>query len=222
MRRRSLIRWQPPDGALISPLSFIPIAEETGQIEQIGRWVLQQACLAANRFQQILGRPLPVAVNVSPRQFRQRDLIGTIAATLAATQVAAHTVELEITESCLAHDTPQFIKTLHGLKALGLTLAIDDFGTGYSSMAYLKDFPVDRLKIDKAFVGNLEHESTDAAILKAIIALGHSLGLKVVAEGVETEQQSAYLLQNGCDEAQGYWFGQPLAEAEFCALLTSR
>ncbi|WP_445371200.1 putative bifunctional diguanylate cyclase/phosphodiesterase [Methylomonas sp. HW2-6] len=218
----ALIRWQPPDAPLVSPLSFITIAEETGQIEQIGRWVLHQACLAANRFQHILGRPLPVAVNVSPRQFRQRDLIDTIAETLAATQVAAHTLELEITESCLVQDTPQFIKTLHGLKALGLTLAIDDFGTGYSSMAYLKDFPVDRLKIDKAFVGNLEQESTDAAILKAIIALGHSLGLKVVAEGVETAQQSAYLLENACDEAQGYWFGQPLPEAEFCALLAGR
>lgn len=218
----ALIRWQPKEGSLVSPLSFIPVAEETGQIEAIGRWVLINACLAASQFKKILGRPLPVAVNVSPRQFRHCDLVSTVAQVIKDTQVEASCLELEITESCLVHDTPAFIKTLRDLKALGLTLAIDDFGTGYSSMAYLKDFPVDRLKIDKAFVGNLEDEPANIAILKAIIALGHSLGLKVVAEGVETAYQQAFLHGIGCDELQGFYFSKPLPLTEILLLLKSK
>lgn len=215
----ALIRWQPKTGQLISPQSFIPVAEETGQIEAIGRWVLENACRAASQFAGILGRPLSVAVNVSPRQFRHCDIVSTVAQVLADTGVDPGCLELEITESCLVHDTPAFIKTLHELKALGLTLAIDDFGTGYSSMAYLKDFPVDRLKIDKAFVGNLENEPANIAILKATMALGHSLGLKVVAEGVETAYQQAFLSGIGCDELQGYYFSKPLPMAEFLTIL---
>lgn len=215
----ALIRWQPKDGPLISPLSFIPVAEETGQIEALGRWVLGNACRAANQFSQLLGKPFSVAVNVSPRQFRHCDLVSTVEQVIKDTNVDPGCLELEITESCLVHDTPAFIKTLHDLKSLGLTLAIDDFGTGYSSMAYLKDFPVDRLKIDKAFVGNLENEPANVAILKAIIALGHSFGLKVVAEGVETAYQQAYLHGMGCDELQGYYFSKPLPLADFLLIL---
>lgn len=215
----ALIRWQPKDGPLISPLSFIPVAEETGQIEAIGRWVLGNACLAADQFSQLLGKPFSVAVNVSPRQFRHGDLVSTVEQVIKDMNVDPGCLELEITESCLVHDTPAFIKTLHDLKSLGVTLAIDDFGTGYSSMAYLKDFPVDRLKIDKAFVGNLEDEPANIAILKAIIALGHSFGLKVVAEGVETAYQQAYLHGMGCDELQGYYFSKPLPLADFLLIL---
>lgn len=215
----ALIRWQPADGELISPLSFIPIAEETGQIEEIGRWVLQHACRAADQFKKILGRPIPVAVNVSPRQFRQHDLVGTIAKVLQETGIEPCCLELEITESCLVHDTLNFVKTLHRLKALGVTLAVDDFGTGYSSMAYLKDFPVDRVKIDKVFVGALENEPANRAILKAIIALGHGLDLKVVAEGVETAYQKTFLQNIGCDELQGYYFSKPLPMLSFTHLL---
>jgi diguanylate cyclase (GGDEF)-like protein len=215
----ALIRWQPKNGALISPLSFIPVAEETGQIEAIGLWVLNNACRAAGQFREIVGKPFSVAVNVSPRQFRHCDLVSTVKQVIQDTQIDPSCLELEITESCLVHDTLTFVKTLHDLKALGLTLAIDDFGTGYSSMAYLKDFPVNRLKIDKAFVGNLEEEPSNVAILKAIIALGHSFGLKVVAEGVETAYQQAFLHGIGCDELQGYYFSKPLPLEEFLLVL---
>lgn len=215
----ALIRWQPPGEAMISPLSFIPIAEETGLIEEIGQWVLLNACQMAVNLKQIFGKSIPIAVNVSPRQFRQLDLVKTVESVLADTGLDPGCLELEITEGTLVHDTGVFIKTLHDLKSLGVELAIDDFGTGYSSMAYLKDFPVDRLKIDKAFVGNLETEPTNIAILKAIIALAHSLELRVVAEGVETDYQRAFLHGIGCDELQGYVFSKPLPADLFMELL---
>jgi diguanylate cyclase (GGDEF)-like protein/PAS domain S-box-containing protein len=216
----ALIRWQPPGNKLISPLTFIPIAEETGQIEAIGRWVLIHACRHAVEFKKMMGRPIPVAVNMSPRQFRQVDLVSVIESVLKSTAIDPQCLELEITESCLVQDPRNFIKTLHDLKALGIKLSIDDFGTGYSSMAYLKDFPVDRLKIDKVFVGNLETEPTNVPILKAIIALGHSLGMKVVAEGVETAYQQAFLHGIGCDELQGYYFSKPLPADQFLELIS--
>jgi len=207
----ALIRWQPAGEAIIPPMSFIPVAEETGQIEEIGHWVLINACRKARGLHKLLGYPIPIAINVSPRQFRQFDLVEMVASVLKSTELDPQFLELEITESYLIHDTKNFIKTLHNLKALGITLSIDDFGTGYSSMAYLKDFPVDRLKIDKIFVGNLETEPTNIGILNAIVALGHGLGLKVVAEGVETAYQYAFLHSIGCDELQGYYFSRPLS-----------
>ena len=216
----ALIRWKPPGETLIPPLTFIPVAEETGQIEEIGLWVLINACRKADELKKLMGRPIPVAVNVSPRQFRQLDLVKTVESALKSTELDPQCLELEITENCLVQDTRHFIKTLHDLKALGVKLSIDDFGTGYSSMAYLKDFPVDRLKIDKVFVSNLETESTNIAILKAIVGLGHSLGLKVVAEGVETAYQQAFLHGIGCDELQGYYFSKPLEEVAFVEFLT--
>jgi len=216
----ALIRWQPPGEAMISPLSFIPVAEETGQIKEIGEWVMLTACRMAGELQRTLGQALPIAVNVSPRQFRHFDLVSTVERVLAETGLDPRLLELEITEGTLVHDTGQFIQTLHALKAVGVKLSIDDFGTGYSSMAYLKDFPVDRLKIDKAFVGNLETEPTNIAILKAIIALGHGLDLKVVAEGVETAYQQAFLHGIGCDELQGYVFSKPLPPEAFMQLLS--
>ncbi|ASF46592.1 putative bifunctional diguanylate cyclase/phosphodiesterase [Methylovulum psychrotolerans] len=215
----ALIRWQRLGEPLIPPVKFIPIAEETGQIEEIGRWVLETACRKAVEFKNVLGRPITIAVNVSPRQFRKTDLVSTVKSVLKSSKLAPDCLELEITENCLVQDTRHFIKTLHDLKALGIKLAIDDFGTGYSSMAYLKDFPVDRLKIDKVFVGNLETEPTNAAILKAIVALGHSLNLKIVAEGVETAYQQAFLHELGCDEFQGYYFSKPLSAKALMVLL---
>jgi len=215
----ALIRWLQPGGNMVMPLSFIPIAEETGQIEEIGRWVLTNACRMAGEFKNVTGRAILIAVNVSPRQFRQADLVTMVDEVLKSTRLDPQYLELEITENCLIHDTSNFSRILNDLKALGIKLAIDDFGTGYSSMAYLKDFPVDRLKIDKVFVSNLETETTNIAILKAIIALGHSLSLKVVAEGVETAYQQAFLRRIGCDELQGYYFSKPLPADAFMKLL---
>ncbi len=218
----ALIRWQPPGQRMISPASFIPIAEETGLIEDIGRWVLHAACRQAVRLKAHYGVALPVAVNVSPRQFRQSGFVQSVRDVLAETSLDPACLELEITESSLVHDTGSFIKTLHELKALGVKLAIDDFGTGYSSMAYLKDFHVDRLKIDQVFVSHLETEPSNIAILKAIVALGHSLGMKVIAEGVETAYQQAFLHGIGCDELQGYLFSKPLPIAAFELLITDQ
>jgi diguanylate cyclase (GGDEF)-like protein/PAS domain S-box-containing protein len=215
----ALIRWQPPGANMISPASFIPIAEETGMIEDIGLWVLREASRQAYEINKSSLRKLPIAVNVSPRQFRHTGLVNSVYSVLQETGLDPSCLELEITESSLVHDTGSFIKTLHELKALGVKLAIDDFGTGYSSMAYLKDFPVDRLKIDQVFVSNLETEHSNIAILKAIIALGHSLGMKVIAEGVETAYQQAFLHGIGCDEFQGYFFSKPVSFDSFKQLL---
>lgn len=215
----ALIRWQPAGEAMISPSSFIPVAEETGLIEEIGRWVLAEACRMAVALKQMHGCPLPIAINVSPRQFRQPGLASMVEEALREAQLDADCLELEITESMLAHDTRKFIETLHDLKSIGVSLAIDDFGTGYSSMAYLKDFPIERLKIDRAFVADLETEAANMAILRAIVALGHSLNLKVIAEGVETRYQHDYLRGIGCDELQGYYFSKPLSSQDFVALL---
>ncbi len=215
----ALIRWQPPGESMVSPASFIPVAEETGLIEPIGQWVLLTACRRAGELKRLLGRPIPIAVNVSPRQFRQAGLVKSVEAALKITGTDPDCLELEITESMLVHDTANFIRILHDLKAVGVKLAIDDFGTGYSSMSYLKDFPVDRLKIDKTFVDDLEGAPAKAAILNAIVALGHSLGLKVIAEGVETAYQQAFLHGIGCDELQGYFFSKPLPAEAFEALL---
>jgi diguanylate cyclase (GGDEF)-like protein len=215
----ALVRWQPPGEDMISPGSFIPVAEETGMIEDIGSWVLNAACRKARELKEMLGYPVPVAVNVSPRQFRQLGLVKMVESALQNAGVEARCLELEITESMLVYDTEKFIETLHALKALGVSLAIDDFGTGYSSMAYLKHFPIDRLKIDKAFVDDLETESANLAILRAIVALGQSLGLKVIAEGVETSYQYDYLRGIGCDELQGYFFSPPVTAEALEAML---
>ncbi|MDO9051667.1 MAG: EAL domain-containing protein [Methylotenera sp.] len=218
----ALIRWQPPGEELIEPMRFIQIAEETGLIEKIGEWVLTTACKKAKELKEKTGRPFPIAVNVSPRQFRQPNLAETIKQILEATELDSDCLELEITESTLIDDAAKFIETLHSLKKIGVKLAIDDFGTGYSSLAYLKDFPIDRLKIDKAFVSSLEKDPANMAILKAIIVLGQSLGMKVIAEGVETGYQYDYLKSIGCDELQGYYFSKPLPEIGLEALVMNQ
>lgn len=215
----ALIRWQTPEGELIPPIKFIHIAEETGLIESIGEWVLIEACKKAKELKEKMGRPIPIAVNVSPLQFNQPNLVQIIENALALSNLEPECLELEITESTLIDDAAKFIKTLHALKKIGIKLAIDDFGTGYSSLAYLKDFPIDRLKIDKAFVSKLENDPANTAILKAIIVLGQSLGMKVIAEGVETRYQHDYLQSIGCDELQGYYFSKPILASEFEALL---
>ncbi len=215
----ALLRWNLPGQGLLMPDRFIPIAEETGLILPIGRWVLEQACHQNLAWQRQGLPPLSISVNVSAAQFQQEDFVRIVSATLVETKLAAQQLELELTESLVMHGAAQLLDTLRELKALGIALSIDDFGTGYSSLSYLKRFAVDRLKIDRSFVMDLRDGTDDAAIVRTIIALGHNLGLRVVAEGVETEAQAAFLRDNGCDEAQGYWYSHPVDAARFEQLL---
>lgn len=216
----ALIRWCPPDQPMVSPLKFIPIAEETGLIEQIGNWVLVTACKKIHELKALYGISMPISVNVSPRQFRQSSFLQTVKNVLQVTDIDPSCLELEITENCLIEDTSRFIELLHGLRSLGIQLSIDDFGTGYSSMAYLKNFPIHTLKIDKAFVSHLDDE-TNTAILSAMVALGKSLKLKVVAEGVETDAEQAFVKKIGCDMMQGYFFSKPLPEEAFSTMVAA-
>ncbi|MBN9428621.1 MAG: EAL domain-containing protein [Burkholderiales bacterium] len=206
----ALVRWQHPEKGLVSPGEFIPLAEETGLIHAIGDWVLREAC-RQQRLWRDRGLPVkPVAVNLSAQQFRSRDLHDSIRRILSDARLPAHLLELEITESTLMHNTGETLDTLQRLASSGVKISIDDFGTGYSSLAYLKRFPVDLLKIDRSFVRDIHTDPDDAAIVRAIIGLAKSLGLQVVAEGVETREQANFLNATGCDEVQGFLFGRPM------------
>ncbi|OYU46622.1 MAG: GGDEF-domain containing protein [Burkholderiales bacterium PBB4] len=214
----ALLRWQDPERGLVPPVQFISIAEETGLIIPIGNWVLQQACLQAKAWQdQGLGS-IPVAVNLSARQFNAPSLGDAIATALAQAQCPPALLQLEITESMVINDAEQALQTMHRIVAMGVHLSIDDFGTGYSSLSYLKRFPVRKLKIDRSFVNELETDAHDRAIVDAILTLAHKLGLRAVAEGVETAGQLALLQQLGCDECQGYYFAKPCTAEAFAAL----
>ena len=211
----ALIRWRRPDGAIIPPGEFIPIAEETGLIVPIGDWVLRKACAQAMAWIMRGLGPLRLSVNLSAAQFRQPRLVAGIAETITGTALAPEFLDLELTEGILVEDTANSIAILNALKALGVGVAIDDFGTGYSSLSYLKRFRLDALKIDRSFVRDLVTDADDGAIVKATIALAHSLRLQVIAEGVEVEAQLDVLRQLGCDEAQGYLFSPPLPAQAF-------
>lgn len=213
----ALIRWRMSDEQTIEPSRFIPIAEEIGLIAPIGQWVLEAACAQNKAWQDAGFGPLVVAVNVSARQFRQGSFVETVAQVLRKTGLAPEYLEIELTESAVMHDAEQFVAMLNELNDLGVQIAIDDFGTGYSSLSYLKRFPVDRLKVDRSFVQDIATDADDATIVRTIIALGHNLGLKVVAEGVETDQQLAFLRENACDEFQGFLYSAPLSAEEFAA-----
>jgi diguanylate cyclase (GGDEF)-like protein/PAS domain S-box-containing protein len=215
----ALMRWQVPGQGMVEPGRFIPVSEETGLIVPIGKWVLETACWQNKAWQTAGLPPIVVSVNVSPRQFRQGNLVQTISEVLAQTNLDPQYLEIELTENMVMHDGEQMIQMLHAIKDLGVQISVDDFGTGYSSLSYLKRFPVDRLKIDRSFVRYLGSDADDAAIVRTIIALGHNLGLKVIAEGVETEEQVQFLADNGCDELQGYYFAKPLAVRGFRKLL---
>jgi EAL domain-containing protein (putative c-di-GMP-specific phosphodiesterase class I) len=194
--------------------AFIRLAEETGLIIPIGAWVLETACRACLSWQQIYPDPLRVAVNLSPRQFRQPDLAGSIATILENTGLPASYLEVEITEGLLLEDMDCALHTLQSLRTLGVHISVDDFGTGHSSLTYLKHLPFDCIKIDRSFIHDIPGDAKkDLAITKAIIALGHSLNLKVIAEGVETIEQLSYLQKHGCDLVQGYLISKPLSES---------
>jgi diguanylate cyclase (GGDEF)-like protein len=215
----ALVRWRHPQHGLVSPAKFIPLAEETGLIVPLGDWVLKQACVQAQAWRESGAPPVQVAVNVSVHQFMEDDLVQKVVAALADSRLDAGCLKLEITESLLMQDVEQSIGTMHLLTGLGVQLAIDDFGTGYSSLSYLKRFPISELKIDQAFVRDLNHNAEDAAIIHTIISLARNLDLDVVAEGVETVEQAATLREAGCNEMQGYYFSRPVPAAALGDLL---
>jgi diguanylate cyclase (GGDEF)-like protein len=215
----ALVRWKHSTRGLISPAEFIPLAEETGLIVAIGEHVLRTACEQSVAWQRKGYPPVRLAVNLSARQFHQRNLVDVVANVLQETNLPSHLLELEITESCTMEDVDRAIQTLHRLKNLGVQISIDDFGTGYSSFAYLTKFPIQTLKIDKSFVGEITENPDGAAITSSIIAMAHSLKLKVIAEGVETEDQLDFLRDKKCNEMQGYLFSGPLPADQFEELL---
>jgi diguanylate cyclase (GGDEF)-like protein/PAS domain S-box-containing protein len=215
----ALLRWHVPGRGLVSPATFIPVAEEIGIIGQISEWVLHAACVQNKRWLDA-GLSCVVSVNVSPQQFRGDGLLPLIKNALADSGLDPGCLEIEITESTVMDAGERMVETLHAIKKLGVHIAIDDFGTGYSSLSYLKRFPVDRLKVDRSFVQHMD-DADDAVIVRAIIALGHNLGLKVLAEGVETEEQLAFLHANGCDELQGYLISKPVSAWQMTKLLTA-
>ncbi|WP_428825838.1 EAL domain-containing protein [Azonexus sp. IMCC34842] len=218
----ALVRWHHPTDGMIAPDRFIPVAEETGIIVEIGEWVLLTACREMKHWIDAGLKPIRIAVNVSARQLRRRDFCETVAGALAESGLPAELLELEITESSVMENPEEAVLILQRLGRMGISLAIDDFGTGYSSLAYLKLFPIDHLKIDRSFVADIEHDLNDRAIAFGTIALAHSLGLNVIAEGVETEDQLELLRTNGCDEVQGYLFSKPLNSAAAFAFLHAR
>ncbi|MGE5492469.1 MAG: EAL domain-containing protein [Actinomycetota bacterium] len=216
----ALLRWQKRPGETISPADFIPVAEDTGLIIEIGDWVLRESLAAARRLRETLGRDLAIAVNVSPIQFRSSERLMNTLRELAAEEPDLHRLlEIELTESALGGKVDEVTAKLDSIKSLGLKIAIDDFGTGYSSLAYLKNFPIDILKIDQAFIRGLHTNAQDKAIVGSVVQLGKSLGFEIVAEGVEEEAHVAILAGLGCDYAQGYWFSRPLPEGDLAAKL---
>ncbi|HEY9702925.1 MAG TPA: EAL domain-containing protein, partial [Allocoleopsis sp.] len=216
-----LLRWQNHQKGLISPAKFIPIAEETGLIIPIGEWLLKTACKQIKTWEKA-GFSLRVAVNISAFQFNHTSLRQRLVEILNETGINPENLDLELTESMLVENKELAIKQLNSLKELGLKIAIDDFGTGYSSLSYLQQFPFDILKIDQVFVRNITQDQKSLHITKSIIQMANSLNLKVIAEGVETEQELKFLQQNNCDEMQGFLFSRPLPAKEFEDLLSSK
>jgi EAL domain-containing protein (putative c-di-GMP-specific phosphodiesterase class I) len=209
----ALLRWQTSPSSMIPPTEFIPVAEQTGQIIPIGQWVLEQACRQARHWHEAGLGQVRMAVNLSPCQFRHGNLVRAVATVLNHTGFPPESLELEITEGILMDDPERAERIMRELCELGVAFAVDDFGTGYSSLGYLKHFPLQRLKIDRTFVMDCCGNPQDRAIVDSIIGLAHNLGLDVVAEGVECDEQRQFLQAHGCDIAQGYLFSRPLPTA---------
>ncbi|MFL1557388.1 MULTISPECIES: EAL domain-containing response regulator [unclassified Pseudomonas] len=218
----ALLRWERPGYGAVSPAVFVPVLESLGLIVPVGRWVIETVCQQIAVWQRNLVGAVEVSVNVSGHQLIEGDLIADIVQILAGTGVEAHWLEVELTESSLMENTHHTITSLQRLRAMGVKIAIDDFGTGYSSLAYLRRFPIDTLKIEIAFIREVTTNPQDAAITRTIIELAHSLDLRVVAEGVETQEQLAFLKAAGCDQIQGYLFSRPLPAATLERLLLER
>lgn len=215
----ALLRWQSPSLGPVTPDAFIPVAEYAGLMPQIGNWVLQQACREAATWGAICSESLHVAINVSPQQFRNTDLLANVTQALVETGITPQRLELEITESVLVQDAPETMRIFQDLNDLGISLSLDDFGTGYSSLSYLKKFPMQVLKIDKSFIQDLGQNPDDDSLVEAIVAMAHSLNLQVVAEGVETEEQYQFLRERKVELVQGYYFSRPVPAEEFRAML---
>lgn len=211
----ALLRWNNPVMGMVMPDRFIPLAEETGLIIPIGEWVLEQACLAASGWKEVTGRDIGISVNVSPRQFRDPGFTNAVMGALSNNSLAPERLELEITERLLLDNSIETAEILRELDRAGIRLSVDDFGTGYSALSYLKSYPFDTLKIDKSFIQDVMKEPEDASLVRAIINMAHSLGLTIIAEGVEKESQTNFLKQEGCDFAQGYFYSRPLPAGEF-------
>jgi diguanylate cyclase (GGDEF)-like protein/PAS domain S-box-containing protein len=219
----ALLRWQPPGQPMMYPGDFVPMAEETGLIVQIGEWVLRNACAQLRTWENAgLCDGVRMAVNLSARQFKQHNVVNMVSRVLQGTDCDPHRLELEITESVLMDHPDAAVATLQQLSDMGVSLAIDDFGTGYSSLSYLKKFPLDALKIDRSFVRDITTDSDDAAIARAVIALAHSMKLIVIAEGVETPEQLAFLKEQDCDQVQGYLLGRPVPAEQIREVLAQR
>jgi EAL domain-containing protein (putative c-di-GMP-specific phosphodiesterase class I) len=215
----ALLRWNDREHGIIEPAQFVPLAEETGLILPIGEWVLREACLQARRWLDAGLGPVTMAVNLSARQFRQKNLVQMVSATLSDTGLPAEHLELEITESTMMHRAEEAAAGLRALHETGVQLALDDFGTGYSSLAYLHRFQVHTLKVDQSFVRDIKSDRDDAAIVSTVITLAKQLKLKALAEGVETREQLAFLRTRGCDSYQGFLFCRPRPAAEITELL---
>ena len=215
----ALLRWTHPERGMLPPAQFIPLAEETGLIVPIGRWVLKEACAQNMAWQRRGLRPVSMAVNLSPRQFAEANLLQEIDEALVASGMSPVLLQLEVTESMVMRNVSRAIKVLDAIQSRGIRLAIDDFGTGYSSMSLMKQFPIDTIKIDRSFVRDLPDDSEDQAIAQAIISMGKALGMTVVAEGVETVEQEAFLRSHGCDEMQGFLFSKPVSPEQMAEML---
>ena len=218
----ALLRWKPADSDFVPPSQFIPLLEETGLIIPVGEWVLRTACLQNAAWQEAGFEPIVISVNISNRQFSQKNLIDVVTGALHNADLNPEYLDMEITESMIMQEPEAAIATLQELKNMGVHISMDDFGTGYSSLNYLRFVPLNAIKIDRSFVMNLAESQSNAAIIEAIIALSHSLNLKVVAEGVETEQQLTFLKSRGCDVMQGYLLSRPLPAGEVSKFLTNK